>query len=616
MSVHLVSERTTFMPSDGDLLHRFAREKDQEAFRELVARHVDMVYGVARRVLGTSHADDVVQAVFLLLSQRADSVSRQRSLVGWLFRVAMYCCANIKKSEDRRRRRERESAMERKEDFATNEELAAVLDEALGRLGEKERQAILVRYMERKSVAETSEILGVSVSVVEKRLKRGIERIRGVFARKGFVVPVAVVGTVMMAESAKAAPVCLAVSAGGVTIQASASVIGIAKGALAMMKMVVVKTIATVVAATVIVGSVVWCIPASAEHVPERVSPALVPVAAETLPERFSFVAKQIEQALSQVKSVSYRASMEAQDLLGELGRRHITCDWDIIEKGPLRAGTRNSSMTFANGRTPGQKYTTRAVLGTSYFAMRLNENRIADQYVYESLADMSEKAGGQVRSYAGISIMAYGFGDGDIPFSSPYLHNPAISRWEVTEIAGEGGASVYHLKRYVVADPTRTHHESLWVVDPKQGWLITQLMRYDADGRVWSDLKVKGAEVAKGIFLAASVEYATYAGKMSPEEATAIGLKSPDEHVNKRTITFTDVAVNPDLPDERFTLAYLGLPDGSMIQQHQANGTVKAMGSVDNQVLEPAAVAEFMMRKRRLAEDAASKTPKDSEKD
>jgi len=158
----------------------------------------------------------------------------------------------MRKSEDRRRRREREVVVERNEGAAMNEELTGVLDEALGRLGEKERQAILVRYLERKSVAETGEILGVSVSIVEKRLKRGIAGIRRVFARKGFLlVPMGVVGAMMMAEGAKAAPAGLAASAVGVTTQASASVVKIAKGASMMMKMAVVKMIA--VAAVVVV---------------------------------------------------------------------------------------------------------------------------------------------------------------------------------------------------------------------------------------------------------------------------------------------------------------------------------------------------------------------------
>ncbi|MCL2640703.1 MAG: sigma-70 family RNA polymerase sigma factor, partial [Phycisphaerales bacterium] len=244
------------MLNDWELLHKFTREKDQGVFKELVERHIDMVHGVARRMLGASrsHADDAVQAVFLLLSQRADRISPKGSLAGWLFRATRYCCANIKKSEDRRQRHERESVMEPKEDATTNEELAAVLDEALGRLSEKERQAILVRYMKRKSVAETSEVLGVSVRAVEKRLRLGIEKIRHVFARKGFVVPTAAVGAVMMVEGAKAAPASLTASAVGATIQASASVAGIAKGALAMMKLAVAKTIAVAAMVAAIVA--------------------------------------------------------------------------------------------------------------------------------------------------------------------------------------------------------------------------------------------------------------------------------------------------------------------------------------------------------------------------
>jgi hypothetical protein len=134
-------------------------------------------------------------------------------------------------------------------------EVQAVLDEALGRLAEKERQAIVVRYLEGKTTCEAGQLLGISAAAVEKRLQRGVRKLRGLFARKGFVVPAAGVVAVMVVESAQAAPTGLAENVVGVTSDANASAVRIAKGAMAIRRMAMLKMAAVVAVALV---SVVW----------------------------------------------------------------------------------------------------------------------------------------------------------------------------------------------------------------------------------------------------------------------------------------------------------------------------------------------------------------------
>src|ERR1035437_5466242 len=114
------------MLSDWALLDRYAKDGNQQAFAELVERHVNVVYGAARRILGGpgKGEQDVVQAVFLLLSERAGRIKRQTAMAAWLFRATDYCCRNVKKEEMRREKREREVAMGRPE--------AAVVDGAGG----------------------------------------------------------------------------------------------------------------------------------------------------------------------------------------------------------------------------------------------------------------------------------------------------------------------------------------------------------------------------------------------------------------------------------------------------------------------------------------------------
>ena len=248
----LAGERVCTMDGDGQLLERWVRGRDQGSFRELVGRHVDLVYGAARRMLGGPgrEAEDVTQAVFLLLAQKAARIPAGRghgALAGWLYRTTQYCCANVRKEEGRRKKREREAAMRKSEvsaGGASGEELGTILDEALGRLGEKERQAILVRYLEGKTTAETGNVLGISAEAVEKRLERGIGKLRVVFGQKGYVVPAAGLVTLMAAESVQAAPMGVSASAAGVTSSASTAATGIAKGAAAMMKLAIYKMVA------------------------------------------------------------------------------------------------------------------------------------------------------------------------------------------------------------------------------------------------------------------------------------------------------------------------------------------------------------------------------------
>ncbi len=72
--------------TDGELTSRYARERDEQAFAELVRRHGDWVYSAAKRQMGDGHlAEDVSQAVFLLLAQKAGKLVRSRELGGWLF---------------------------------------------------------------------------------------------------------------------------------------------------------------------------------------------------------------------------------------------------------------------------------------------------------------------------------------------------------------------------------------------------------------------------------------------------------------------------------------------------------------------------------------------------
>src|SRR5579885_230769 len=78
------------LASDRDLLDRFTRHNDQQAFAALVRRHGPPVLGVCRRVLRDPHAaDDAFQATFMVLARKASTIARPDALAGWLHGVAV-----------------------------------------------------------------------------------------------------------------------------------------------------------------------------------------------------------------------------------------------------------------------------------------------------------------------------------------------------------------------------------------------------------------------------------------------------------------------------------------------------------------------------------------------
>jgi hypothetical protein len=98
---------------DQQLLREFAATNSEAAFATLVARHVNLVYSSTLRFGGNPHrAEEVTQAVFILLARKAGSLGGKTVLSGWLYQTARLTAANVVKSEIRRQRREQEAYMQ------------------------------------------------------------------------------------------------------------------------------------------------------------------------------------------------------------------------------------------------------------------------------------------------------------------------------------------------------------------------------------------------------------------------------------------------------------------------------------------------------------------------
>src|SRR5436190_22898787 len=99
------------MLTDAELLRRYAEEKSEAAFSELVQRYLDLVYSAAlRQVYGDAHrAQDVTQVVFTTLARKAASLTGHPVLAGWLYTATQHAAAKVIRSETRRHAREQEA---------------------------------------------------------------------------------------------------------------------------------------------------------------------------------------------------------------------------------------------------------------------------------------------------------------------------------------------------------------------------------------------------------------------------------------------------------------------------------------------------------------------------
>jgi uncharacterized protein (TIGR03435 family) len=261
---------------DSALLRDYVKNHSDDAFAALVTRHINLVYSVAMRAVGDPHgAEEITQAVFIILAKKAAQLRSGNALSSWLFQTTRLTAGNFLRSEMRRHRREQEAHMQMISDGPEPDlgpEITPLLDNAVAALNEKDRRAILLRFYEGKNLSEIGAVLSASEAAAEKRVLRAVGKIRKFFVRRGVHSTTEAITDAIAVNVIQPAPVMLAKAVTAMALAkgatASTSTLTLIKGALKMMAWTKTKTVvvAVVVAAlamgTTTIGIRAWLFPA------------------------------------------------------------------------------------------------------------------------------------------------------------------------------------------------------------------------------------------------------------------------------------------------------------------------------------------------------------------
>ena len=194
--------------TDEQLLRCFIEHRDEAAFAALVKRHGRLVWGVCRRLLGQHDAEDAFQATFLVLCRKAASIRRREMLASWLYGVAQRTALQARRTEARRRAKEKQ-VVDMPEPAVFEQDLwndvQPLLDNELSRLPDNYQVVILLCDLEGKTRKEAARQLGLPEGTVGSRLARARAMLAKRLARHGLAVSGGALAAVLSQKAASAA---------------------------------------------------------------------------------------------------------------------------------------------------------------------------------------------------------------------------------------------------------------------------------------------------------------------------------------------------------------------------------------------------------------------------
>jgi RNA polymerase sigma factor (sigma-70 family) len=283
------------MSEDQRLLREYVVNGSRQALEELIRRHLPLVYSSARRQVRNAHlAEDVTQAVFLVLTQKARTIRSGVALGGWLMTVTRFASLNAMRKQSIHRMHESLAAKPEASAAVAEQwrDIAAQLDVELNHLGRVDRDAVVLRFFQERSFAEIGAELGLTEDAARKRVARALDRLRARLDRKKASISAGALSMAIGVFAVQAVPThVLAGTIAASTGSAAPQCISLAKGPLKMLAWTKAKIVATV-AALLVVGttSVVLIADSTADQsgsaaaTPQATSTAVAPAPAAPAP--------------------------------------------------------------------------------------------------------------------------------------------------------------------------------------------------------------------------------------------------------------------------------------------------------------------------------------------
>jgi RNA polymerase sigma factor (sigma-70 family) len=249
--------------SDPELVRLFVKNRSEDAFRQMVNRHLNLVFATARRIVGDPQlAEEVAQGVFVLLARKAGEIKSAQPLAGWLYHTTRHQALNASRSECRRRQREQTAAaMQPNETNPAPELISAELEEVMDELSADDRDTLVLRFLDGRQLRDVGTELGVSEEAARKRVNRALEKLRGIFGKRGIALSTGLLATALAGEAGTAAPVALGTTITATALSqlagfsATATTITATQGAMNTMNLLNLKTVAAILGVAALTGT-------------------------------------------------------------------------------------------------------------------------------------------------------------------------------------------------------------------------------------------------------------------------------------------------------------------------------------------------------------------------
>jgi RNA polymerase sigma factor (sigma-70 family) len=247
------------MTDSQKLLDEYIRTGSDAAFEALVKRHVDMVYSTALRLAGGDNhqAEDAAQTVFADLARVARKLSPKVHPGGWLHRHTCFVVANTLRADRRRRSRERQAVEMSALAESSNSNFSQIkhlLDEAINKLAEPDRTAIVLRFFEQRDFRTVGEALGSTEDAARMRVTRALEKLGELLKKGGVTTTAGALSALLVVNAVQGAPATLATTITSAALAGSTTITGAA--AASTMKAITMTTLQKAILSAIVVASV------------------------------------------------------------------------------------------------------------------------------------------------------------------------------------------------------------------------------------------------------------------------------------------------------------------------------------------------------------------------